>query len=132
MTTFSNTNSKNDQIHFNFSNEKFWNSYYNSNNYVTVDWYFKLQEAELKLFKLSTVSLDSEILVLGCGTSSIIDYFLEKKYTRIIFVDFCSNLIDFLTEKYLNKKENSSLVSDWDCKLLTKLNTLIILIIFLY
>ena len=34
----------------------------------------------------------------------------------LIFVAFCSNLIDFLTEKYLNKKENSALIADWDCK----------------
>ncbi len=110
------TSNVNELSNLNFSNDKFWNKYYANNKYATVDWYFKLQDVELKLFKLSSVPIDSEILILGCGTSSIIDYFLEKKYSRIIYVDFCSNLIDFLTEKYLNKKENEKLVADWDCK----------------
>jgi hypothetical protein len=104
-------------IDLSFSNETFWNKYYTNNKFSTIDWYFKFQEADLKLFKLSSLPVDSEILILGCGTSSIIDYFLEKKYTRIIFVDFSTSLIDFLTDKYLNKKENASIVADWDCKL---------------
>lgn len=93
--------------------KEYWNIFYKENNYKTVDWYFELQNLSKNVFDLNSYNRDTEILVIGVGSSSITDILVKEKFSRCIFIDFCQGLIEHLADKYLS---NDSL-ADWDCKL---------------
>lgn len=84
----------------NFLSNNFWNQHYLKNKFSTLDWYFDLTKIKLSLFSFSEILKESEILVIGIGTSSIIEYFLINSYEKIIFIDNNKLLIDHLAVKY--------------------------------
>lgn len=107
-------NKKEDYYERNFSSVDFWSEFYRFNKYDTYDWYFPFDKVNLKCFNISKIDKKSEILVLGVGTSNLINNFFENEFTQIIFIDFVQELIDHLSEKYLNHEKISGW--NWDCK----------------
>lgn len=92
--------------------KEFWNMFYHESKFKTVDWYFELQNLNKSVFDLNNYKRDTEILVVGVGTSSLIDILIKENFSRCIFIDFCQGLIDYLGEKYLSIES----LADWDCK----------------
>lgn len=103
---------------FNFSSQSFWDAYYKRTDFKTNDWYLQIEKIPLKKFNFSKYTSESEILMVGIGTSSIIDYLIECGYKKVIFVDFCEDLINYLSDKYLNNDKYSKITADWDCKII--------------
>lgn len=109
------TSSKQDTItHMPFHTKDFWETYYKQTGFNTNnDWYFPLINLPSKLFDLSSLSKDNEILITGVGTSSILDYLMNNKFIGVTCIDFSESLIKHLKSKYENSKD----CSEWDCKL---------------
>jgi hypothetical protein len=84
---------------FPYSSRSYWDLRYAtafSLGQFWFDWYSDI-DSELELL-LSTNRLfpRSFILVLGCGTSSVIKFLLERKFINTLFIDWSSVLIDRL------------------------------------
>lgn len=98
-----------------YASVSFWNDEYVSKNFKQLDWYFEIQKLKTTKFDIRSYPKNKEILVVGVGTSSIIDYFWKEHYTKLIFIDFSDKLIKHLEDKYL-KEDNETDLNDWDCK----------------
>ena len=91
------------QVLSNLTSQSFWKEQHESMNFQQVDWYFEVQKLKFNNFNLLSYNKENEILVVGIGTSSIIDYFSKQGFLHLIFIDYCESLIDNLSEKYLEK-----------------------------
>ena len=94
-----------------YYSQKFWDNFYKNPKLDTrfpINWYFDITKVKIDGFFLNDLSKSEEILVLGPGLSSILEYFYENNYEKITLFDFSEELIQILTEKY-NKQYNK----DW-------------------
>jgi len=94
-----------------YHSEKYWEEFYKDNNSLNYDWYFELNFLKSNYFDLNKINGESEILILGIGNSSIIEYFIKNKFKYVTCVDFSSYLIKNLKEKYENREE----CLEYDC-----------------
>lgn len=94
-----------------FHTKDFWENYYKQTGFDANDWYFPLVGLNSKLLDISSLSKDSEILITGVGTSSILDYLMNNKFVGVTCVDFSESLIKHLKSKYESCKD----CSEWDC-----------------
>ena len=85
-----------------FYSREFWDNFYlNRNpNVNNINWYFDITKINMDNFSLDLISKDDDILLLGPGLSSILDYFYDNDYKKISIIDFSEQLIQILSEKY--------------------------------
>jgi len=110
MTNNSN-NINNIGLNVPFHTEKYWDEFYKESTNTNYDWYFELKAIKSTYFDLTNLNPESEILILGIGNSSIIDYFIKNKFKYVTCVDFSSFLTKQLKEKYENREE----CLEYDC-----------------
>ena len=100
-----------------YHDKEFWDNFYkNRNPYITnINWYFDITKVNIDNFSLNNLSKEDEILLVGAGLSSILDYFNKNDYEKITIFDFSEELVKILNDKY-NK--------DWaiDCYDILELN----------
>ncbi len=104
-------NLNNIELNISFSTEKYWDQFYKENSISNFDWYFDTNLIKSNFYDMKNMKLDSEILLLGVGTSNIIDTFIKNKFKYITSVDFSSYLIKQLKEKYEGNNESE----EYDC-----------------
>ena len=85
-----------------FYSREFWDNFYmNRNpNVNNINWYFDITKINVDNFSLDSIPKDEDILLLGPGLSSILDYFYDNDYKKISIIDFSEQLIQILSEKY--------------------------------
>ena len=85
-----------------YHEKEFWDNFYkNRNSYVhNINWYFDITKVNIDNFSLYNLSKEDEILIVGAGLSSILDYFSENDYDKITVFDFSEELVKILTDKY--------------------------------
>lgn len=105
------TGGNNIELNMPFHSEKYWEEFYRENINNIYDWYFELNILKSNYFNFNNLNVDSEILVLGVGNSSVIEYFIKNKFKYITFVDFSALLIKNLREKYESRDE----CAEYDC-----------------
>jgi len=105
-------NINNIELNVPFHTEKYWEKFYKENPNTNYDWYYELNILKSIYFDLANLNPQLEILILGIGNSSIIDYFIKNKFKYVTCVDFSTYLIKQLKEKYQNKEE----CVEYDCK----------------
>ena len=105
-------NINNIELNVPFHTEKYWDEFYKENINTNYDWYFELNLIKSNYFDLANINPESEILILGIGNSSIINYFIKNKFKYITCVDFSTDLIKSLKEKH----ENTNECLEYDCK----------------
>jgi len=105
-------NLNNIELNISFSTEKYWDQFYKENSISNYDWYFDTNVIKSNFFDIKNMKIDSEILLLGVGSSNIIDFFIKNKFKYITSVDFSSYLIKNLKEKYDANKD----CEEYDCK----------------
>lgn len=89
---------------------QYWDEYYKYNMTKSSDWYVDLLNFNSNLFNIKNIDIDSEILILGCGNSETIDYFISKKFPHVTLVDFSQVAIEYLKNKYQSLEE----CKEWD------------------
>jgi hypothetical protein len=99
---------------YDYLNAKFdvayWNDFYKVNGFDIPDLYFNLE-----LIKSDIVEKwnpESEVLIIGAGVSSILNYLAERKFTYVTVLDYSPPLIEYLKMKFSRITE----CQDWDCK----------------
>ena len=103
-----------------FHDKNFWDSFYQKhfqqNDSPNINWYFDLTSYSTSEFSLKNFSKEEEILLVGVGLESTLDYLEENEFENITIFDFSEELTKFLINKY-NK--------EWDIETLdiSKKNT---------
>ena len=104
-----------------YYDKEFWDNFYKNRNpnMNNINWYFDITKINIENFSLDNLSKEEDILLLGPGLSSILDYFDNNGYEKITIFDFSEELVKILTEKY--KK-------DWiiDCYNILEINDSIV------
>ena len=86
-----------------FHKKSFWNNFYKNiiKNHNNINWYFDVTKAKITDFSLSNISVKhDEILLIGPGLSSILDYLNNNGYTKITIFDYSEELKKIISEKY--------------------------------
>ena len=85
-----------------FYDKEFWDNFYKNRNpkVNNINWYFDITKINIDNFSLNLISKDDDILLVGPGLSSILDFFYDNNYKKITIIDFSERLIQFLNEKY--------------------------------
>jgi hypothetical protein len=106
-----NTNQSQPQLitYLPFHSNTFWDSFYKNHiqqqDSSNINWYFDLTTYSTSEFSLKNFSKEEEILLVGPGLSSTIDYFYSNGFDKITIFDFSEELIKILKNKYNNEWE---------------------------
>eukprot|EP00930_Biecheleria_cincta_P052427 TRINITY_DN37688_c0_g1_i1.p1 TRINITY_DN37688_c0_g1~~TRINITY_DN37688_c0_g1_i1.p1 ORF type:complete len:245 (-),score=69.15 TRINITY_DN37688_c0_g1_i1:51-785(-) len=85
-----------------YGDAKYWKLRYTEKAFEPFDWYLKWEQ--LKDIIAPLLAAESEVLVLGCGTSPLPDQLLaEGLAANVTCVDQCAELIEALKQKYQDK-----------------------------
>jgi hypothetical protein len=86
----------------------YWNEFYLSNGYENLpEWYYDFQK--INYDEINKWNINSEILIIGAGTSSLLEYLSSKKFPYITVLDYSEPVIKFLKRKYEIEFQ------EWDC-----------------
>ena len=110
---------KNFQKHeLKFHTKEFWDNFYRNRNKDNrnIDWYFDIIKHPISGFSLKELSKEDEILLIGPGLSSILDYLDSNGFTTVTIFDFSEELKSILRERYNKEWE----IESFD---ITKLNS---------
>ena len=100
------------QTYLPFHQKSFWEDFYKTKVNETLNWYFDITKLEIPEFSVKSISKDDEVLVLGPGNSSFLDYLNENDYDKITIIDFSEELIKNLQNKYKDRSDNWEYYSD--------------------
>ena len=78
--------------------------------------HFDINIIKSNYFDMKNMKIDSEVLLLGVGSSNIIDSFIKNKFQYTTSVNFSAYLIQNLKEKYEGNKE----CEEYDCNIFNK------------
>ena len=85
-----------------FHSKDFWNFFYKNkvqdNN--SINWYFDLTKLQSNDFSLGNLQKEEEILIIGSGLDSTLDFLDNNGYENITIFDFSEELLEILTKKY--------------------------------
>ena len=91
-----------------FHESSFWDTFYKNHiqqqDFSNINWYFELTTFSNSEFSLKNFTKEDEILIVGAGLSSTLDYFDYNGFDNIAIYDFSEELIKILQNKYTNKK----------------------------
>mmetsp|Transcript_19019 Transcript_19019/g.35675 ORF Transcript_19019/g.35675 Transcript_19019/m.35675 type:complete len:257 (+) Transcript_19019:62-832(+) len=86
-----------------YGDPSYWSKRYQEKASEPFDWYLKWEH--LKETVSQWLTPESNVLVLGCGTSLIAEQMLGEGFaSKITCVDQCEELVDVLREKYKDKE----------------------------
>ena len=85
-----------------FHTKEFWDNFYRNHSLDNnnINWYFDLTKLLSNDFSIRNLSKEDEILLVGPGLSSTLDYLDNSGYQNITIFDFSEELTKILTEKY--------------------------------
>jgi len=85
-----------------FHTKEFWDNFYKNRNKENknINWYFDITNIKINDFSLNNLTKEDEILLIGPGLSSILDYLNDNDFDRITIIDFSEELTNILTERY--------------------------------
>lgn len=84
-----------------FADARYWTSRYSETNFEPFDWHLRWEQ--IKDFILPLLIPESEILVLGCGTSTLSEQLYLEGYVQVTSTDICAPLIDMLADKHAER-----------------------------
>ena len=87
-----------------FHTKKFWDEFYLKRGKEIINWYFDLTKIDFPEFSIKNLSLEDEILIIGPGNCSLLDYLFNNNFENICLYDFSIELIELLKEKYKNSE----------------------------
>ena len=94
-----------------FHESSFWDTFYQNHiqqqDSSNINWYFDLTTYSNSEFSLRNFTKEDEILIVGAGLSSTLDYFDSNEFDKIAIFDFSEELIKILQNKYNKEWEIS-------------------------
>merc|ERR1711907_807875 len=84
-----------------FADPNYWEVRYNETQFEQYDWYLKW--LGLKNLLAPVLSTESQVLVVGCGSSSLSEEMYAEGYTNITNIDRCDVLVDSMAGKNQDK-----------------------------
>jgi len=84
-----------------FADPDYWEVRYNETQFEAYDWYLKW--LGLKNILAPVLSTESQVLMVGCGTSSLSDEMYLEGYTNITNIDRCDVVINAVAERNQDK-----------------------------
>ena len=92
-----------------FHSKSFWDSFYKRHSQQqdsqNINWYFDLTTFSTSEFSLKNFPKEAEILVVGPGLSSTLDFFELNEFKNISIFDFSEELYKILQNKYSDHKD---------------------------
>lgn len=90
------------QTYLPFHQKEFWEDFYTKKctKGETINWYFDITKLDIPEFSLKNLSQQDEILIIGPGTSSIVDYLFENGFEGVTLVDFSEAVMNNIKLKY--------------------------------
>ena len=86
----------------------YWNEFYASNGFENLpEWYYDFQK--INNDEINKWNTNSEILIVGIGTSSIIEFLSSKKFPYVTILDYSEPVIELHKTKYELEFD------EWDC-----------------
>jgi len=76
-----------------------WNNAYRGKDITKLGWYEDISTPSLDIIKEINLNKEDPILIIGCGTTTLIDSLLDKKFTNIIATDISEEAIKILEER---------------------------------
>ncbi len=76
-----------------FHTKNFWDDFYSKKGNETINWYFDITKIDFPDFSVKKLTTNDEILLLGPGTSSLLDYLYSNNFEKICIYDFSPELI---------------------------------------
>ena len=87
-----------------FHESSFWDTFYRNHiqqqEFSNINWYCELTSFSNSEFSLKNFTKEDEILIVGAGLSSTLDYFDYNGFDKIAIFDFSEELIKILQNKY--------------------------------
>ena len=101
-----------------------WNAAYQKNPTEKLGWFEETPYPTTALISKTGIQNDARILVIGAGSSTLIDYLVENNYSQIIAHDISSAAFDNLKLRLGNKADKIEWLLDDLCKpeVLDKIN----------
>ena len=94
-----------------FHDSSFWDTFYQNHiqqqDSSNINWYFDLTTYSNSEFSLRNFTKEDEILIVGAGLSSTLDYFDSNEFDKIAIFDFSEELVKILQNKYNKEWEIS-------------------------
>ena len=94
-----------------FHESSFWDTFYQNHiqqqDSSNINWYFDLTTFSNSEFSLRNFTKEDEILIVGAGLSSTLDYFDSNEFDKIAIFDFSEELVKILQNKYNKEWEIS-------------------------
>ena len=94
-----------------FHESSFWDTFYQNHiqqqDSSNINWYFDLTTYSNSEFSLRNFTKEDEILIVGAGLSSTLDYFDSNEFDKIAIFDFSEELVKILQNKYNKEWEIS-------------------------
>ncbi len=94
-----------------FHESSFWDTFYKNHiqqqDSSNINWYFDLTTYSNSEFSLRNFTKEDEILIVGAGLSSTLDYFDSNEFDKIAIFDFSEELVKILQNKYNKEWEIS-------------------------
>ena len=87
---------------YEYHDKDFWDNFYKNRNpnIENINWYFDITKVKIDNFSIKSFSKEEDILLVGPGLSSILDYFNQNGYYKITIFDFSEELVKILSDKY--------------------------------
>ena len=89
------------------SPDTFYQNHIQQQDSSNINWYFDLTTYSNSEFSLRNFTKEDEILIVGAGLSSTLDYFDSNEFDKIAIFDFSEELVKILQNKYNKEWEIS-------------------------
>ncbi len=97
---------KKNEMSLNWDSKKHWNTIYETKNADQVSWTQKIPKTSLHFIRSFQLHKTAEIIDIGGGESTLVDYLLEDGFTNITVLDISANAIE-KAKKRLGERANS-------------------------
>lgn len=89
-----------------------WNKAYGSKPHESLGWYEKDVTPTLKMIEKADLAKDSRVLVVGAGSTTLIDALVEESYSQLIASDISEVSLDNLKERIKEGSETVTYIVD--------------------
>jgi len=92
--------------------QNYWDTIYSVVDYQKNGWYEEVPQKSLDLIQKLNLDKNANILNIGAGTTTLVDYLLEQGFKNISATDISSTALDLLKERLKNDANKIDWITD--------------------
>lgn len=81
------------------STQDYWNRIYSGKELTKLGWYEQDPEPSIRLAKKCQLKSDDNLLIVGAGATTLVDYLIRRNFTHIIANDISAFALDLLKKR---------------------------------